>query len=126
MKGMPIYSPKRKRDKIMQTHKITPDNSLTEEQGKDKHFRNQYKRAFAGFFKHPQTMMELSVATGIDRANLCRYVRQMRNAGTVAVFTRTYCSITKHRANKYTTNPDLFPKQIQLSLFDAVGGICHE
>lgn len=110
----------------MQTHNITPENSLTEEQGKDSHFKNQFKRAFEGFYKQPQTMKELSFATGIDRANLCRYIRSMRIAGTIAVVNRTYCSITKHIANKYSTNRELFPKQIQLSLFDAREGSKHE
>jgi hypothetical protein len=106
----------------MQTHTNIPDNSLMEEQGKDSHFQNQFLRAFRGFYTRPQTMKELSVATGIDRANLCRYCRSMRSAGTIAIVTRTYCSITKRLANKYTTNPELFPKQFQLSLFDAKGG----
>lgn len=93
---------------------------------KDNHFKNQYLKAFAGFFSQPMTMKELSVATGIDRANLCRYCRLMRMSGTIAVVKRTYCSITKHLANKYTTNPDLFPKNIQLSLFDAGEGRGYE
>lgn len=110
----------------MQKHKIIPVNSLTEEQGKDSHFKNQFKRAFESFYKHPQTMMELSVKTGIDRANLCRYCRTMRIAGTIAVINKAYCSVTKHLANKYTTNPELFPKRNQLSLFDAKEGKDHE
>lgn len=110
----------------MQTHTVTPDNSLTEEQGKDSYFKNQFIRAFEGFYGHPQTMKELSAATGIDRANLCRYVRTMRIAGTIAVVKRSCCRITKHIANKYSTNPELFPKQIQLSLFDAREGWSHE
>ena len=92
----------------------------------DNHFKNQYLKAFAAFFSQPVTMMENSVTTGIDRANLCRYVRLMRLAGIIAVVKRTYCSITKHLANKYTTNPDLFPKNIQLSLFDAGEGRGYE
>lgn len=110
----------------MQIHTVIPDNSLTENQGKDNHFNNQFKRAFEGFYRHPQTMMELSVATGIDRANLCRYCRSMRIAGTIAIVKRTYCSITKHIANKYSTNPELFPNKIQLSLFDAKEGEGYE
>lgn len=110
----------------MLIHNLTPENSLRKEQGKDNHFRNQLAKAFDGLFRHPQTMMELSVATGIDRANLCRYCRLMRRAGTIAVVKRTYCSITKHLANKYTTNPDLFPIQRQLNLFEAKEGFCDE
>lgn len=78
---------------------------------------NQFKKTFEGFFSQPQTMKELSVTIGIDRANICRYCRKMRKAGMIAVVKKTYCSITKHRANKYTTNPDLFPNSSQLKLF---------
>ena len=107
----------------MQTHNITPNNSLTEIQGKDNHFKNQFKRAFEGFFSQPQTMKELSVATGIDRANLCRYCNSMRKLGNLFIVKRTRCSITKHIANKYSTNPELVPKNIQLSLFEASEGL---
>jgi hypothetical protein len=110
----------------MQKHNITPENSLTEEQGKDSNFKNQYKRAFESFYKHPQTMKELSVATGIDRANLCWYCRMMRIAGTIAIVNKSTCRITNHLATRFTTNPELFPKQIQLSLFDAREGNDYE
>ncbi len=94
----------------------TPSNSLTV-QSKDTHFQTQFKETFEGFFKQPQTMKELSVLTGIDRANLCRYCRIMRKSGTIAVFKKAYCSITKHLANQYTTNPELFPNSLQGKLF---------
>jgi len=110
----------------MHTHNNIPENSSRKEQGKDKHFQNQYKQAFAGFFKQPQTMKELSVATGIDRANLCRYVRVMQKAGSIAVLKRTICRITKHRANQYTSNPKLLPKTKQLSLFGDWGADHNE
>jgi hypothetical protein len=93
---------------------------------KDNNFKNQFLRSFEGFLRQPMTMKELSVAIGIDRANLCRYVRQMQCEGTIAIVKRTYCSITKHLANKYTTNPELFPKNLQLSLFDAREGRGYE
>jgi len=77
----------------------------------------QFRETFEGFFKQPQTMKELSVTIGIDRANICRYCRTMRKAGTIAVLKKTYCSITKHLANKYTTNPELFPIDSQIKMF---------
>lgn len=87
---------------------------------KDKHFQAQFSRTFKGFFQ-PQTMKELSVRTGIDRANICRYVRTMRKAGTIAVVKKRYCNITKHLAGVYTTNPALMPPK-QPTLFDGIGG----
>ena len=70
-------------------------------QNEDNHFQTQFKKAFDGFFKEPQTMKELSISTGIDRANVCRYCREMRKTGTI----------------KYTTNPEQFPTLSQLKLF---------
>lgn len=94
-----------------------PPNDSLNLQSKDKHYQNQFKETFKGFFKQPQTMKELSVSTGIDRANICRYCRTMRKAGSIMVFKKVYCSITKHLANRYTTNPELFPKSNQIKLF---------
>lgn len=87
----------------------------------DNNFPAQFIRTFQAFFK-PQTMMEVSVATGIYRANICRYVRTMREAGTVAVIGWRLCKVTRHRAGVYTTNAELFPEQSQLSLFEKGGG----
>jgi hypothetical protein len=47
----------------------TPDNSLNL-QSKDNQIKTQFKKTFEEFFKQPQTMKELSVSTGIDRANI--------------------------------------------------------
>ena len=92
-------------------------NPLRKTQVKDKHFQTQFKETFEGFYKQPLTMKELSISTGIDRANICRYCRSMRKAGTIAVAKKVYCSITKHLANRYTTNPEMFPNTSQLKMF---------
>ena len=90
---------------------------LHKRQSEDNHFATQFRKVFAGFQNKPYTMKELSILTGIDRANICRYCRTMREAGQIAVVKKTYCSITKHIANKYTTNKALFPIDKQLKLF---------
>jgi DNA-binding transcriptional regulator LsrR (DeoR family) len=95
----------------------TPSNSLHKRQSEDKYFYNQFKQTFEGFYKQPQTMKELSVRTGIDRANICRYCKTMRKQKAIAIVTKARCSITKHWANKYTTNPVMFPISSQLKLF---------
>lgn len=93
------------------------NNPQHKRQDKVRHFQNQFNTTFEGFFKQPLTMKELSVKVGIDRANICRYCRVMRKAGTIAIVKKNYCSVTKHLANKYTTNPALFPFPSQLKLF---------
>lgn len=104
----------------MKPNKKAPTNAGANnsiKQVKDNHFQTQFKQTFDGFFKQPQTMKELSVSTGIDRANICRYCRTMRKAGTIAAVKKSYCSITKHLAYKYTTNPKWFPINSQPKLF---------
>ena len=95
--------------------------SLEDSTRKTNHFQAQYKRTFSAFLR-PQTMKELSVSTGIDRANICRYVRTMRIAGEIAVIKKRYCSITNHLAGVYTTDPALMPPK-QPTLFDGIGGV---
>ena len=101
----------------MKKHNQTSASSFARNRSKDNQFKNQFKKTFEGFFKQPQTMKELSVSIDIDRANICRYCRVMRKAGTIAVFKKAYCSITKRLVNKYTTNPDMFPINSQLKMF---------
>ncbi|MEI6695537.1 MAG: hypothetical protein WCO13_05670 [Bacteroidota bacterium] len=93
-------------------------NSLLITRYKDTNkFRTQEKIVFNSFFNKPQTMKEVEVITGIDRANICRYVKTFREQNKIAVLKVIYCSITKHRACKLTTNPELFPIDPQLKLF---------
>jgi DNA invertase Pin-like site-specific DNA recombinase len=100
----------------MKNYNIVPDCSIVCNEYKNKQYQSQFKATYQGFFKQPQTMKELSIATGIDRSNVCRYIREMRKANTIAVYKKGYCSITKHLANYYTTDPSLFPKSNQLKL----------
>lgn len=80
--------------------------------------KEQFTRVYDQFFFEPQTMKQLSVRVGIDRANICWYCRDMRRKGKISALKKGICPITKHRATFWTTNPDLFPKQgIQLDLF---------
>lgn len=101
----------------MQNNTIQPRELSLESQIKDTKFRAQFQIVFNGFLKSPCTMKELSVITGIDRANICRYVRILRLACKIAIYKKVYCSITKHKANSYTTNPELMPVSKQLKLF---------
>jgi len=97
----------------MMNHLNTPS---LKDSFKDTYFATQFKATFEGFYKQPQTMKELSIVTGIDRANVCRYVRTLRKENRIAVYKKANCSITKHLANYYTTDPSLFPKSNQLKL----------
>ena len=84
----------------------------------DKTFINQYQRTFKAFQKTPATMLQVAKGTGILRANICRYVAQMRKAEKIAIVKKGKCPISKHKAGFLTTNEKLFPKKSQTDLFD--------
>jgi len=87
---------------------------------KDTRFLAQMQTVFAEFAKKPQTMKEVEVRTGIDRASICWYVRDMRKSHTIARIAVGQCPITGYpTVGFYTTNPMLFPKP-QPTLFDNI------
>ena len=90
--------------------------SLTVRQGKDTK-KDQLHKVFQSFFDSPKTMKETDKDCGVMRENICRYVRTFRQSKSIAVIRKRYCKVTKHLANEYTTNPLLFPKSTQLTLF---------
>jgi len=86
---------------------------------KDTHFVTQYKTVFQSFKERPKTMLEVSIETGILRANICRYIRTMRKSEQMQVIRKGFFPITKHIAGFITTDKNLFqkPKVQQLKLF---------
>jgi len=107
---------------------ITPKGTLF--QGCDKGTKNTPKRLSKKDFKaelvrvkecllqEPRTMKQVSVLTGIDRANICRHCGSLRLSENIVSVKKGICPITKHRANFWTTNPKLLPTFKQLSIFN--------
>jgi hypothetical protein len=91
-------------------------NTLTGNQSKDK-VLTQTKRVFKSFYEAPKTMLMVSNETGILRANICRYVRKMRQYDNIAEVKKGLCEVSKHRAGFLTTDPNQFPKSNQLKMF---------
>lgn len=85
------------------------------ERHKDKYFLTQEKRTFVALFKQPKTMKMVEVETGIDRANVCRYIDVWKERNCIRVAKKGICPITKHRAGFYTTNPALFSAIVEPS-----------
>lgn len=77
--------------------------AMKTQQSKDKHFSQQKKRVFNAFSRQPKTMKMVSVETGIDRANICRYCAQFREAGQLRFVGRWLCPVTFHRAGYLQT-----------------------
>lgn len=83
-------------------------------------YREQMGRVYRSFHEYPKTMLDVSLETGILRANICRYVAHMENDGRIQIHHKGIDRTTKCRAAYYTTNPELFiaPSQSQPTLFD--------
>ncbi|GAB2629968.1 hypothetical protein GCM10027035_25480 [Emticicia sediminis] len=87
-------------------------------QSKDKQHLDQFQKVFNEYFKQPFTMKMVSVNCNIDRANICWYNRDLRRLGRIKAVRKGICPITKHRAIYWTTNPQFFPKESQLNIFE--------
>lgn len=77
----------------------------------------QLKKVFDTYHSQPQTMKECDRKSGIMRESICWYNRRLRQSQQIYCIGKRICSITKHRANVYTTNPNLAPINTQLNLF---------
>ena len=96
----------------------TPLISLKQEQHKDTHL-DQFNQTKAAFFSTPRTMMEVARMVGIDRANVCWYVRNLRKANGIYLIRKGDCPETHWPGvGFYSTDPKYAAKQPkQLSLF---------
>lgn len=56
------------------------------------------------FMERPKTMLMVSHDTGVERANICRYVDVMRKSGQIETVRRGLCEITGCSAMFFTTN----------------------
>ncbi len=84
------------------------NNPTNKRQGKDKKISRQMTKVFNAFSTQPKTMKMVSIQTGIDRANICRYVAEWKEQNSIQEVRKGLCRITKHRAAYLTTDPTLF------------------
>lgn len=70
--------------------------------------QSQLKRVVDCFAEHPRTMLDVALTTGIFRANICRYVAKLRNAGRIQIHHYGIDAVTKSPAGFLTTNPAMF------------------
>ena len=88
--------------------KVNPNHSREQDgqqgRNKDTHFQTQKKQVFAAFYKHPKTMLMVSIETNILRANITRYISEFRKSNAIRFVRIGICPISKHRAGFFTTN----------------------
>jgi len=73
--------------------------------------QSQIQKVAEAFRKAPATMLMIARQTGIERANICRYVAEMRKADQIFYVRKGYCQLTRHTANYLTTNEAYRPKK---------------
>lgn len=61
-------------------------------------------------FTYPRTMLEAARIAKVERANVCWYIHDCREAGTIFELGKGLCSITGARARRYTNNPNTWQK----------------
>ncbi len=94
------------------------DNTSGKTQSQDTYFRAQLQRVYAAFFAKPMTMKEVDVETGIMRESVCRHCKKLRDQDKLFAIRKRRCTITNYpTVTEWTTNPDLAPKDDQLSLW---------
>ena len=86
---------------------------------KGKTFIAQKEIVYKAFYKKPSTMYEVSIQTGIIRANICRFVGDWKKSNAIQIVRKGICPISKRdEVQILTTNPDLFSKLKIQTLFD--------
>lgn len=97
----------------------TKPANLPNNKSKDNEFRLQYQIVYQSFNVRPKTMLDVSLETGILRANICRYVADMEDKGLIQLLYKKEDEHTKFTAGYCTTDKELFNQvdNQQLKLF---------
>lgn len=70
-------------------------------------FREQKKIVARSFSIVPKTMLQVSIETGVLRANICRFIAQWQREDAITLIRMGICPISKHRAGFYCINKDI-------------------
>ncbi len=79
--------------------------------------KSQLQITVEGLKRKPLTMLMLSHLTGIERANICRYIARLQRSNIVKLVKKAKCEITDFTAGYYTSDENQFPSRKQLNLF---------
>lgn len=91
-----------------------------QQQGKDTD-KSQYSKILSAFTS-PKTMLMAARETGVERANVCRYVDSAIKQGTLFLIRYGLCAVSSHRAGYYSTDKRLLRMPLQMELFKEKGG----
>jgi hypothetical protein len=86
-------------------------------QGEVKQFRTQLQTIFEYLKINTATASMVTEYTGVPQKSICRYKRDLEKRNLLNEVEKKLCKVTGFRAWYLTTNPDLFPKSNQLTMF---------
>jgi hypothetical protein len=95
----------------------TPENSLIPSQDKDTKYFAQLTRVNEYLKLNTASRFMVAVYTDIPIQNICRYVNMLYKCNSIAVIKKDKCRISGKFVEFLSTNPELFPKSNQLTLF---------
>jgi hypothetical protein len=95
----------------------TPKNTSFPSQDKDSKYFSQFLRIREYLKENTTSRYMAAVATDIPLQNVCRYVGMLFSDNAIAVIRKDKCAISGEWVEFLSTNPALFPKSNQLSLF---------
>jgi nitrogen regulatory protein PII len=78
-------------------------------QGKVTKIQSKMQRVFNAFNGQPKTVLMVSVETGVLRADIVRCITKLEQRNRIGVVRIGICPVSKHRAEFYTTDFELFP-----------------
>ena len=92
----------------------TPFNS----NDKGNHFDNQLKVLEQYFKENTVSRYMAAIDTGIPIQNVCRYIAMLYDMDLIAVIRKDKCQISGEIVQFLSTNPELFPNDNQLKLWE--------
>jgi DNA-binding IclR family transcriptional regulator len=80
-------------------------------------YSHQLKTVFEYLQNRTATASMIAEATGIPQKNICRYKRELEQAGKLSQVMKYTCKVTGFRAWYLSTNVELLTPDVQLNLF---------
>ena len=84
----------------------------------NQNFITQQKRLVLFLTQYTASRWMAARATDIPLQNVCLYVKDLIKNGKLAIIKKDRCCVSKRRVQYLSANPDLFPRDNQLKLWE--------
>ena len=102
----------------MSINKSNSQKSFEKGQAKNTNYSSELKTIFHYLKQNTATASMISLATNIPHKNICRYKRDLENAGLLKEVEKKRCEKTTFKAWYLTTNLNLINIDNQLKIFN--------